>query len=161
MNNKMNLEICTTWFFALFSLSGIIIVFAAYPRMEQGYPAIAFGTMLISSVVYLYQIYAKKARVKEKVRTENASSHFSELWTKKENRNVIVTMAAAIAYILLMKTVGFVVISALFIILLPIYLGYRKPLPIILAAVICIGFVYFLFTRLYVPIPEGFLALLH
>ena len=157
MRAKLNVEFVVTVILMLVSAMALFYVYNNYPRLEKGYPSIALTVILGATLVHFIILLSRKP-------VAGAESlpprRLGNLWRSKENRNILVTMAVSLAFVFAMNQLGFLVVSVLMIVLLPLYLGYRKLLPIILSGVICIGFVYFLFSQLYVPIPQGILAIL-
>ena len=79
-----------------------------------------------------------------------------------ENREVILTFLCLFVYILLLQPVGFIIMSALFILAESMILtpkGKRKPLIAALVAVIAAVFVDFAFVNLlHVLLPAGILG---
>ena len=151
MQKKFSLELFTKWFFALGSIAGLVYVRLTYPNSEKGYPSLIFGLMLIFSAFCLYQHYFQKKSEAVEEQTEKPKS--------RGDVYMYGVIVVSIAYMLLMNVLGFLIDTLLYTILIPVFLGYRKPLPIILTSICCMGFVYFLFTKLYIPIPAGILAL--
>lgn len=71
-------------------------------------------------------------------------------------RTVCVTAGAAVAYYLSMPYLGFVLATALFLFGMFLYLGERRPLPLILLPILFSCLVYLLFARLlYVMLPAS------
>lgn len=71
-------------------------------------------------------------------------------------RPVVVTVLAALAYFLLMPRLGFVLATACFLVGMMVYLGERRPLPLILLPLCFSAGVYLLFARLlHVMLPAS------
>lgn len=167
MKKKFSLDIITSWVFFAFSIYGLILVRSSYPNVEKGYPTVVFGIMLAFSAAILIKHYHGRIKSKgdtaegiiaaEKEKSENAASSKG---ISAETKRTLITMAATIAYILLLNVLGFIIDSLVFAIVLPLLLGYKKIIPIAATGIICIIFVYFLFNRLYIPIPSGLLSFL-
>lgn len=156
MRKKCTLELFTMWLFAVFAAAGLILVNMTYPSSEKGYPTLIFGMMLLFSVICLVQ-YHRNHTPARKAGAVEAQSDDDKPTAEADTSgmfNTAVVIAASIAYLLLMNILGFLVDTLLLTILLPPILGYKKPLPIILTSICCITFIYFLFTRLYIPIPS-------
>ena len=157
MQKKVSIGLITTWFFAVASFVGFLYVRITYPNVEKGYPSLIFGLMFIFSVVCLVETYGKMRQNKA-----SESPGVKKEPTKEDClgiKNTWFVIAVTCAYMLLMNVLGFLIGTILMMVLVPVCLGYRKPLPIILTSACCIVFVYFLFSKLYIPIPEGLLAI--
>ena len=167
MKKRFSLDIITAWVFFAFSIYGLILVRSSYPNIEKGYPTVVFGIMLAFSAAILIKNYYGRIKSKgntvksivaaEKEQSENAATSRG---ISAETKKTLITMAATIAYILLLNVLGFIIDSLVFAIVLPLLLGYKKIIPIVATGIICIIFVYFLFNRLYIPIPTGLLTFL-
>ena len=72
--------------------------------------------------------------------------------------NPLIMFVILIAYVILMTVLGFFTASALFMVGTMLFMGYRKPIPIICVTGGMLGFVWWLFSHtLMVRLPEGIL----
>lgn len=75
-----------------------------------------------------------------------------------EFKNPLLMYLILIGYVALMSTLGFFVASAIFMPAAMLYLGYRKPIPMICVTVGMLAFVWVLFVySLKVKLPAGLL----
>ena len=76
----------------------------------------------------------------------------------KEWINPLIIFAFVLVYVIMIDFIGFFVSSAIIMPVVMIFMGYKKPLPIILTTVGMLGFVYILFvTQLKLRMPQGLL----
>ena len=74
----------------------------------------------------------------------------------KKHKNVVILMALVIAYGLLMPVLGYIFSSLLGFAAISIFLGYRKPVTIIISDVIVTAAIFVVFKFLLkVPLPTG------
>lgn len=70
----------------------------------------------------------------------------------------LAVLAFAILYVLAILHLGYYVSTAAFLLLVPIYAGFNRPVPVAGAAAMCIAFIYGLFGfALQVNLPSGML----
>ena len=75
-----------------------------------------------------------------------------------EFKNPMLMYLIIVGYVALMVTLGFFVASAIFMPAAMLYLGYRKPIPMICVTAGMLGFVWLLFVySLKVRLPSGLL----
>ena len=100
------------------------------------------GTLAVLSLVLFLQ------------KTPSPDSHVQ--WVRAP-RNFTVTIAVMITYGILIPWLGFFPASGFFMIALSWMLGFRRPLFVLLATGLILGFVYLVFVHfLKIPIPMGF-----
>ena len=100
------------------------------------------GTLAVLSLVLFLQ------------KTPSPHSHLQ--WVRAP-RNFTVTIAVMITYGILIPWLGFFPASGFFMIALSWMLGFRRPLFVLLATGLILGFVYLVFVHfLGVPVPMGF-----
>ena len=100
------------------------------------------GTLAVLSLVLFLQ------------KTPSPDSHVK--WVRAP-RNFTVTIAVMITYGILIPCLGFFPASGFFMIALSWMLGFRRPLFVLLATGLILGFVYLVFVHfLGVPVPMGF-----
>ncbi|MGI6790758.1 tripartite tricarboxylate transporter TctB family protein [Aminivibrio sp.] len=100
------------------------------------------GTLAVLSLVLFLQ------------KTPSPDSHVQ--WVRAP-RNFTVTIAVMITYGILIPWLGFFPASGFFMIALSWMLGFRRPLFVLLATGLILGFVYLVFVHfLGVPVPMGF-----
>ena len=100
------------------------------------------GTLAVLSLVLFLQ------------KTPSPDSHVK--WVRAP-RNFTVTIAVMITYGILIPWLGFFPASGFFMIALSWMLGFRRPLFVLLATGLILGFVYLVFVHfLGVPVPMGF-----
>ena len=88
------------------------------------------------------------------LKTPSPDSHVQ--WVRAP-RNFTVTIAVMITYGILIPWLGFFPASGFFMIALSWMLGFRRPLFVLLATGLILGFVYLVFVHfLGVPVPMGF-----
>jgi len=88
----------------------------------------------------------------------NKPAHDCGVVTAKEMINPMIAFLMILVYTLLIPRVGFFVTSAVFMLIMMVWMGYRKPVPMVLTTGIMLGFIYFLFVvQLNVPLPSGIL----
>ena len=88
----------------------------------------------------------------------NIPAHDCGVVTVKEMINPFIAYVMIAAYALLIPRVGFFVTSAVFMLIMMVWMGYRKVVPMVLTTGIMLGFIYFLFVvQLNVPLPSGIL----
>jgi len=76
----------------------------------------------------------------------------------KEMVNPMIAFLMILVYTLLIPRVGFFITSAIFMLIMMVWMGYRKIVPMLLTTAIMLGFIYFLFViQLSVPLPSGIL----
>ena len=76
----------------------------------------------------------------------------------EEFKNPMIMFVLVTAYVILMSVLGFFTASALFMPAVMLFMGYRKPIPMICVTVGMLGFVYVLFVAwLKVRLPSGIL----
>jgi len=76
----------------------------------------------------------------------------------KEFRNPMIMYLLIIVYVLLMTKLGFFSASILFMPAVMLYMGYRKPIPLVCVTAGMLAFIYVLFVvQLKVKLPDGIL----
>ncbi len=104
--------------------------------------AVFIGLGLILAVISI--VNAKKPRGKEV--------------TIPEFKNPLIMYVIIIAYVLLMTRLGFFAATVLFMPVVMLFMGYRKPIPIVCVTAGMLAFVYILFVlELKVRLPKGIL----
>ena len=88
----------------------------------------------------------------------NKPAHDCGVVTAKEMINPMIAFVMVAVYTLLIPKVGFFVTSAVFMLIFMVWMGYRKPVPMVLTTVGMLGFIWYLFVfSLNVPLPSGIL----
>ena len=88
----------------------------------------------------------------------NKPAHDCGVVTVKEMINPMIAFVMVAVYTLLIPKVGFFVTSAVFMLIFMVWMGYRKPIPMVLTTVGMMGFIWYLFVySLNVPLPSGIL----
>lgn len=78
-------------------------------------------------------------------------------WSNLELKGGLAMIILAIAYIILLEPLGFVISSTLFLALSPYFLGWKRwGMSISIAVIFSIG-MYMVFKTLMVPLPQGIL----
>ena len=76
----------------------------------------------------------------------------------KEMINPLLAFAIVCAYVAGINILGFFVASTIFMLGFMFWMGYRRPLPMVLTTALMMVFIYFLFVvQLKVRMPSGFL----
>ena len=153
--DRINFNTFAALFFIVFSIVGYLLIpyQVEKPKLFMGrilmplkptlFPQVTFLGLLGLSLLYLVHSF----RLKE----ENL---FRELETRSYPR-ILVTLGVSVAFAIFLESLGFVICSALVVIILSIYYGNRNLL--ILAVLISITVaIYLVFTRgLHVSLPES------
>ena len=85
-------------------------------------------------------------------------AHDCGVVTAKEMINPMIAFVMILVYTLLIPRIGFFVTSTVFMLIMMVWMGYRKILPMVLTTAGMMGFIYFLFVyQLHVPLPSGIL----
>jgi len=85
-------------------------------------------------------------------------SHDCKAVTIKEMINPFFAFLMVVAYAFALTAIGFFVSSAIFMPVLALWMGYRKPIPLICTTAGMLGFIYILFVyQLNVTLPRGIL----
>ncbi|MGI5962861.1 MAG: tripartite tricarboxylate transporter TctB family protein [Lawsonibacter sp.] len=85
-------------------------------------------------------------------------SHDCGVVTVKEMINPMIAFLMILAYTLLLDVVGFFVTSGVFMLVMMVWMGYRKIPQMVLTTAIMLGFIYVLFVyQLKVALPSGIL----
>ena len=88
----------------------------------------------------------------------NKPAHDCSVVTAKEMVNPMIAFLMILAYTLLIPRVGFFATSAVFMLIMMVWMGYRKPIPMVCTTIGMLGFIWFLFCyNLNVPLPSGIL----
>ena len=88
----------------------------------------------------------------------NKPAHDCGVVTIKEMINPMIAFVMVAVYTLLIPKVGFFVTSTVFMLIFMVWMGYRKPIPMVLTTVGMMGFIWYLFVySLNVPLPSGIL----
>ena len=88
----------------------------------------------------------------------NKPAHDCGVVTAKEMINPMIAFIMIAAYTLLIPRVGFFTTSAVFMLIFMVWMGYRKPVPMVLTTAGMLGFIWYLFVfSLNVPLPKGIL----
>jgi hypothetical protein len=88
----------------------------------------------------------------------NKPAHDCGVVTIKEMINPMIAFVMVAVYTLLIPKVGFFVTSTVFMLIFMVWMGYRKPVPMVLTTVGMMGFIWYLFVySLNVPLPSGIL----
>jgi len=81
-------------------------------------------------------------------------------WISRPSLNVLVTCVASFIFAALLVPLGFVVASALTVVLLAVFLRGRSPIALALSGFVVPVGIYLIFTRvLYIALPAGFLGI--
>lgn len=81
-------------------------------------------------------------------------------WISRPNLNVLVTCVASFVFAALLVPLGFIVASALTVVLLAIFLHGRSPIALALSGFVVPVAIYLIFTRvLHIALPAGFLGI--
>ncbi len=81
-----------------------------------------------------------------------------EVVNAKVFANPMLTFIMILVYVLLLEKIGFFVCSTVFMLGFMWFMGYRKPLTMVLTTVGMLGFIYLLFVyELRVSLPSGIL----
>ena len=76
----------------------------------------------------------------------------------KEWINPLIIFAFVLVYVFMIDKIGFFVSSAIVMPAIMVFMGYKKPLPMILTTLGTLGFIYILFvTQLKLRMPQGLL----
>ena len=76
----------------------------------------------------------------------------------KEWINPLIIFAFVLVYVFMIDKIGFFVSSAIIMPAIMVFMGYKKPLPMILTTLGTLGFIYILFvTQLKLRMPQGLL----
>lgn len=76
----------------------------------------------------------------------------------KEWINPLIIFAFVLLYVFMIDKIGFFVSSAIIMPAIMVFMGYKKPLPMILTTIGTLGFIYILFvTQLKLRMPQGLL----
>ena len=117
---------------------------SAYP---QGLIILAF----ILSVIFLLQRFVQYKRKKLAVHDKTAVTG--------SILQVLALCGMIALYLLLLKPVGYLIMTPLFILGTMLFFGMRKPLALILTTAVITGFTYYMFNYvLYVFLPRGILG---
>jgi len=138
--------------FAVFSVIGLSYVLATFPRRERIAPAVVFLCLGVFSLVQTVKSFRSFRETGVPSGEEDLASERLDTWGIKATW---VSVIAAFVYILLIQFAGFVAASALLLVGLPVYLGYRNILVVLMICFIFIGAVHLLFAQLHVPVPTG------
>ncbi|MGI5962668.1 MAG: tripartite tricarboxylate transporter TctB family protein [Lawsonibacter sp.] len=85
-------------------------------------------------------------------------SHDCSVVTVKEMINPMIAFLMILVYTLLLNVIGFFVTSAIFMLVMMVWMGYRKIPQMVLTTGIMLGFIYVLFVfQLKVVLPSGIL----
>ena len=85
-------------------------------------------------------------------------AHDCGVVTVKEMIDPMIAFVMILAYTLLIPRVGFFTTSTVFMLIMMVWMGYRKPIPMILTTAGMMGFIWYLFVfSLNVPLPKGIL----
>ena len=88
----------------------------------------------------------------------NKPAHDCGVVTVKEMINPMIAFTMIAVYTLLIPRVGFFTTSAVFMLIFMVWMGYRKPVPMVLTTAGMLGFIWYLFVfSLNVPLPKGIL----
>ena len=136
----------------VFSVIGLSYVLATFPRRERIAPAVVFLCLGVFSLVQTVKSFRSFRETEGPSGGEDPAPERLDTWGIKATW---VSVIAAVVYILLIQFAGFVAASALLLVGLPVYLGYRNILVVLMICSIFIGAVYLLFSQLHVPVPTG------
>ncbi|MBQ6292993.1 MAG: tripartite tricarboxylate transporter TctB family protein [Lachnospiraceae bacterium] len=76
----------------------------------------------------------------------------------KDFKNPMLIFLIILVYVIMIDKIGFFVASAVIMPALMLFMGYRKPIPMIATTIGTLGFIYFLFvTQLHVRLPADLL----
>ena len=85
-------------------------------------------------------------------------AHDCGVVTVKEMIDPMIAFVMILVYTLLIPRVGFFTTSAVFMLIMMVWMGYRKPVPMVLTTAGMLGFIWYLFVfSLNVPLPKGIL----
>lgn len=150
MFNNINKKL-SLFFFSL----GVIFIIASY--LLPKYPMVPvdadiipmfLGSLLSLLSIFLY--FVKDQSLKDESKGKRLLN--------RENYQVALFIIAILLYILLLESVGFIIVTGLFIFSTSYLLGYRRFMPNILTSLSVPLFFYFSFTYLLkIQLPKGIL----
>ncbi len=122
------------------------IISLQFPATTQMYTHVALGAFIgLSAILIVWSVIHAKVPGGEVVQPAIF-------------KNPMLTFVMILVYVLLLDKIGFFVASAVFMLGFMWFMGYRKPLTMILTTVGMLGFIYLLFVyELHVSLPEGIL----
>lgn len=117
------------------------------PATTQLYTFCVTGIFTILGVMLVIQSLYRR-----NVPTEDKPVHPSEF------SNPLIAFAVIVIYALMLNRIGFFVSSAIFMVVMALFMGYRKPLKMGITVIGMLGFIYALFVlQLHVSLPSGIL----
>lgn len=135
-------------FYGILMACGIYVCLLSRGYSSRTYPIVLGAIIALGSLVMIVRSFLKK--------TPASNTKKDKLTTA--DWNVIKTIAITFLYVLSLRYVGFVIASAVFIVVIMWMLGYRKPLTAVLIAVPFSLAIYFFFTKaIHVSLPSGIL----
>jgi putative tricarboxylic transport membrane protein len=122
------------------------IVSLSFPETTQVYTHVALIAFIGLSVILIIWSLV------------NAKKPGGEVVNVATFKSPMLTFIIILAYVLLLDKIGFFVCSAVFMLGFMWFMGYRKPLTMVLTTVGMLGFIYLLFVfELHVSLPDGIL----
>lgn len=133
---------------------GAVVIFAVavfgwwwssgFPAEAQMFPRMVLGLMGLLALIMFIKSFAGMATADDRPFIGNA-------------RNLAITFASFVVYILLVSTIGFFTGSAIMLPALALLLGYRNPIVIVASTVAFIAVVWFVFVYIFSrPLPVEF-----
>jgi putative tricarboxylic transport membrane protein len=120
----------------------------SFPADSQIFPYSVLGLMMILAAVIFIRTFIGPRASKTAPPAKPFFENLANFWA---------AFGAMLGYILLLPILGYFSSSALFFISLTLILGYREWKKILLTISLFLGFVYFVFIRLFErPIPPEF-----
>lgn len=108
----------------------------------------------VALIVFILSLYSLLGRLKSWTRGEGKKKTTQDV--KATGMPWYVSFLAMLVYFVLIDVVGFIAATFLFLILLPLAMGYKKFFVITVVAVVFAAAISYSFgTFLHVPLPEG------
>ena len=153
----MSRHVLTVSFAGLSLLTALVFFISSLGLPEAAYqlPRILIVLVVLLSLAMVWESNLKKK--KEEAEAEPASKNAAA--TPGETKKLVVFVLFVAAYVVLLRPVGYFIMTPLFICATYIHLKSTKPLYMALTAFGFTIFVYLLFVRfLHLPVPMGILS---
>lgn len=129
----------------------LILTSFDYPKLAGILPRTILYFLLALALIRIFALFRSHK--------EEILSGYNLEWNKGTKRLFFI-IGTTVLYIIVIQFLGFYVTSAIFIAMVPSYLGYKNLKLRLLAMVIVIGFMYVMFELLLnTPLPRGFLGI--
>jgi len=133
----------------------MLIVSHDYHPLAKQFPQLVAGVVLILLVWELVVMILRRGEKKE---APKKNELFEELPRKTLIKRWLAIGLSLAAYVLLLPTLGFVVMTSLLILSLLWFFEIRRPFLLLLYTGFTVGMLYMVFVKiLYVPLPSGVL----